>query len=213
MDRLNAFGSESMPFWVRRFFEATRFYYPKRDLWFLLTGTGEHGHQERRACLESKVDQWYTPQDVETIADLLEAKADDETLAHAMAQIVNRRFFGRDLPRSITRTANYTLQEFKEVRFPRKYLRARAAQKRIMAYCERTLGSSAHLVDFGHNVGETVQTTSVALRALYDNLNTPVEEIFTQDALTVRPPDCDEGHVLRWAPIDSHRRPQDGADI
>ena len=101
-----------------------------------------------------------------------------------MAQIVNRRFFGRDLPRSITRTSNYTLQKFEEVRRPWKYLRARVAQKRIMAYCEKTLGGKAHLVDVGHNIGETVQTTSVALRSLYANLDKPVEEIFTQHALT-----------------------------
>jgi hypothetical protein len=70
------------------------------------------------------------------------------------------------------------------MRFPWKYVRARAAQKRTMAYCEKALGRTAHLVDVGHNIGETVQTTSVALRSLYANLDRPVEEIFTQDALT-----------------------------
>jgi len=57
-----------------------------------------------------------------------------------------------------------------------------------MAYCERTLPGNAHLVDIGHNIGETVQTTSVALRRLNDNLDRPVEEIFTRRALTTKVP-------------------------
>jgi hypothetical protein len=185
VDRLNTYGTESMPFWMKTFFGATRFYDSKRDLWFLsLESERKPETRDRRACLQARVDQWYTPEDVETIADLLEAKADDETLAHAIAQVVNRRFFGQDLPRSITRAASYTLQEFKETMVPWRYFRARAAQKRIMAYCEKTLRGKAHLVDIGHNIGETVQTTAVALRRLYANLDTPVETIFTRHALT-----------------------------
>ena len=181
VDRLHAYGTQSLPFWIKTFFRATRFCDSERDLWFLSLESDKNPEiAERRASLKAEIDKGYSPADVQTIADLLRRNADDQTLAHTITQIVNKRFFGQDVPRPITRAARYTLQRFGETVLPWKYFRARASQKKIIAYCERTLSSDAHLVDIGHNIGETVQTTAGALRMLSANLGKPVEEIFTQ---------------------------------
>jgi hypothetical protein len=185
VDRLHKYGTKSVPFWAKTFFKATRFYDFKRDQWFLSLESntiGEYG--ERYESVSAKVRDWYTQEDVETIADLLEAKADDETLARAITQVVNRRFFGQDVPPPITRAAERTLQKMGETLCPWKYFRGRAAQKRIMAYCAKTLDGNMNLVDIGHNIGATVQTATVALRRLQKHLNERVEDIFTEDALT-----------------------------
>jgi len=189
VDRLHTYGTNALPFWIKTFFQATRFCDIDRDLWFLsLESDWNPEIGQRYANLKAQIDEGYTPEDVETIADLLEAKADDETLARAMTQVVNRRFFGEDVPRPVTRAAQHTLQKFPETLLPWKYFRARAAQKTIMKYCARTLDGRTHLVDIGHNIGETVQTTSIALRLLSANLDKPVEEIFTRRALTTKVP-------------------------
>jgi len=189
VDRLHTYGTKSLPFWIKTFFSATRFCDYERDLWFLSLES-DHNPEigKRRASLTSEIAKVYSSTDVQNIADLIKAKADNETLAYAITQVVNRRFFGQDVPPQITRAARHTLQRLGETFLPWKYLRARASQKKIMGYCESTLGGRAHLVDIGHNIGETVQTTSIALRRLNENLDKPVEEIFTRRALTTEVP-------------------------
>jgi hypothetical protein len=189
VDRLHAYGTKALPFWIKTFFRATRFCDAERDLWFLsLESKKNSNYGQRYTSLQDKITSRPKPEDVETIADLLEANADDETLARAMTQIVNKRYFGEDVPRPVTRAAQHTLQDLPETVLPWKYFRARAAQKKIMAYCRQTLDGNAHHVDIGHNIGETVQTTTTALRRLYHNLDTPVDTIFTQHALTTQVP-------------------------
>src|SRR3990172_847932 len=135
VDRLHTYGTKALPFWIKTFFRATRFCDFERDLWFLSLESDKNSeYGDRYKSLKAKIDERYTPEDVETIADLLEAKADDETLARAMTQVVNRRFFGEDVPRPVTRGAEHTLQKFGETLLPWKYFRARATQKRIIAY-------------------------------------------------------------------------------
>jgi len=189
VDRLHTYGTKSLPFWIKTFLSATRFCDYERDLWFLSLES-DHSPEiaERRKRLETEIAKGYSPSDVQNIAALIKAKADDEKLAYAITQVVNRRFFGQDVPPQIARAAQHTLQRLGETILPWKYLRARASQKKIMAYCETALGGRAHLVDIGHNIGETVQTTSIALRLLSANLDKPVEEIFTRHALTTKVP-------------------------
>jgi hypothetical protein len=178
-----------MPAWIKLFFRATRFWDADRDLWFLSLETADApAYQGRREYLEAQVAKGYSDSDVRYIAGLLNENAPDAVLAHAIAQVVNQRFFGEEIPRSVTNAAKHTLQEFIETPNVWKYRRARKSQKEIIAYCERTLPPDTHLVDIGHNIGESVQTTAVALRRLKANLNTPVEEIFTQHALTTKTP-------------------------
>lgn len=184
VDRLHTYGTASIPWWLRVFFRATRFHDPERDLWFLaLEPATNPEYRRRRAYLEAQVAKGYSESDVNNIAGLLNSNADDETLAHEIAQIVNRRFFGEEIPRPITRTAKHTLQNIREM-LPWKYFRAIRSRRKTMSYCHRALGEDVHLVDVGHNIGETVQTTARALRMLKDNLNAAVEETFTRRALT-----------------------------
>ncbi len=189
VDRLHTYGTKSLPFWVKTFFRATRFCDSERDLWFLSLESDENPEiARRRATLKTEIDKGYSPADVQNIADLLKAKVDDETLANAIAQVVNRRFFGEEMPLEITKAAQQTLQTLGETVIPWKYVRARRSQTKIMAYCEARLGADAHLVDIGHNIGETVQTAVIALRRLSANLDKRVDKIFTQHALTTKVP-------------------------
>jgi hypothetical protein len=116
------------------------------------------------------------------------ANAPDERLAYEMVQIVNHRFFEQEVPLAVTRPAKYTLQNLGEAVWPWKYRRGRESQQRIMEFCARTLPADVHLLDVGHNIGEVVQTTAGALRRLKDNLDKPVEEIFTAHPLTLQVP-------------------------
>jgi len=109
-------------------------------------------------------------------------------LAYEMVQIVNHRFFEQEVPLSITRAAKYTLQNLGEVIWPWKYRRGRKSQQQIMDYCAHTLPQDVHILDAGHNIGEVVQTTAGALRRLKDNLDRPIEELFTAHALTLQVP-------------------------
>jgi hypothetical protein len=189
VDRLHRYDTKSLPRWVRLYFQATRFYDVMRDLWFLaLESASNPAYERRRIYLEEKVSTGYAPQDVKRIAELLKANADDEALAYEMVQVVNRRFFGEEIPRPITKAAKNTLQSFGEAVLPGRYSRATAAQRQVTDYCARTLPTDVHVLDIAHNLGEVVKTTARALRILNENLETSVEELFTSHALTPEVP-------------------------
>ena len=189
VDRLHRYDTRSLPRWVRLYFKATRFYDVVRDLWFLaLESASDPTYEKRRAYLEARVSTGYTEQDVKRIAGLLNANVDDEVLGFEMVQVVNRRFVGEEIPLSITKAAKHTLQSFGEALLPGKYTRATTSQQQVTDYCARTLPRDVHALDIAHNIGEVVKTTARALRMLNDNLEKPVEEIFTAHALTPEVP-------------------------
>jgi hypothetical protein len=185
VDRIHRYDTAALPWWVTFFFKATKFHDDTRDLWFCpLESTSNPSYSRRRAYLEAKVASGYSAGDVHKMAELLTANAADEELAHAMVQIVNHRFFAQEVPLPITQAAKYTLQNLGEAVWPWKYRRGRTSQQQIMDYCARTLPQDVHILDVGHNIGEVVQATARALRRLKENLDRPVEEIFTTHAPT-----------------------------
>jgi len=185
VDRMHRYETATLPWWVKFFFKATKFHDETRDLWFCpLESTSHPSYAQRRAYLEDKVAIGYREGDVHKIADLLTANVADDVLAYEMVQIVNHRFFEQEVPLPITRAAKYTLQNLGEAIWPWKYRRGRKSQKHIMDYCARTLPQGVHVLDVGHNIGEVVQATAGALRRVKDNLDTPIEEIFTTHAPT-----------------------------
>ncbi len=189
VDRLHAYDTASLPGWVKFYFRSTKFHDDKRDLWFCpFESASNPTYQPRRAYLEEKVPTSYSQEDVKTIAELLKNNASDEVLAHAMVQVVNRRFFGEEIPLHITKTANHTVQKITEAILPWKYKRGIKAQQEIMNYCEHHLAKDVHILDVGHNIGEVVQATAGGLRKLKDNLDKPVEQIFTEHPLTPQAP-------------------------
>lgn len=189
VDRLHHYSTPELPWWVRFFFRATKFYDDKRDLWFCpFESSANPTYVPRRAYLEAKVGEWYTPEDVRRIAGLLAAGADDEALAFEMVQVVNRRFVGTEIPREVTKAARCPLQNFVEAIFPWKYRRARQAREKMLEFCEAHLPKGVHVLDVGHNIGEVVQTTAGALRRLHENLDRPIEETFTTQGLTPQVP-------------------------
>ncbi|MFZ1025300.1 MAG: hypothetical protein WAN66_03680 [Limnoraphis robusta] len=189
VDRLHAYDTPSLPWWVKFYFRSTKFHDAERDLWFCpFESKANPTYQPRRNYLEEKVATGYSQNDVKKIAQLLKTNADDETLAHEMVQIVNQRFFGKEIPLTITQTAKHTLQKISEAVIPTKYQRGQKSQQEIMNYCAKNLSQDVHILDVGHNIGEVVQTTTGALRVLKDNLDKPVEEIFTANPLTLQAP-------------------------
>ena len=77
VDRLHTYSSRALPWWVRFYFRATKFYDEERDLWFLpLESTSDPSYAGRRAYFEDKVSTGYTQEDVDRIARLLRANAD-----------------------------------------------------------------------------------------------------------------------------------------
>ncbi len=189
VDRLHAYDTKSLPLWIKRYFKSTKFHDDKRDLWFCpFESASNPTYQPRRNYLQEKVDTGYSQEDVKKIAQLLKTNAKNEVLAHEMVQVVNQRFFGEEIPQRITELAKDTVQSFTEVISPFRYRRGIKAQEQIMDYCEQKLPSHAHILDVGHNIGEVVQATAGALRKLKDNLDEPVEEIFTLNAPTPQVP-------------------------
>jgi hypothetical protein len=189
VDRLHAFPSRSLPLWVRFFFRATKFHDDRRDLWFCpFESSSNPTYPGRRAYLEKKVAEGYTPEDVGRIADLLTSGADDAALSQAMVQVVNRRFFGREIPPEITAAAKETLQTLPEALAPWKYARALRSREAILEFCERNVEPGVHVLDVGHNIGEVVQSSTAALRRLDENLDRPVEETFTRYGPTAQVP-------------------------
>lgn len=189
VDRLHAYDTASLPWWVKFYFRSTKFHDDKRDLWFCpFESSSNPSYQPRRAYLEEKVATSYSQEDVKRIAELLNTNANDEVLAHEMVQVVNQRFFGKEIPLPITKAANNTVQKISEAILPWKYIQGRKSQQEIMNYCEQNLSKNVHILDVGHNIGEVVQATAGGLRKLKDNLDKPVEEIFTKHALTPQAP-------------------------
>ena len=189
VDRLHTYSSRALPWWVRFYFRATKFYDEERDLWFLpLESTSDPSYAGRRSYFEDKVSTGYTQEDVDRIARLLRTNADEDVVAHEMVQVVNQRFFGEEIPPPITEAAKCTLQTFGEAALPWRYLAARRAQHRVMTHCAARLPKDAHVLDVAHNIGEVVQAAVGTLLRLRDNLDRPVEEIFTSHAPTPQVP-------------------------
>ena len=189
VDRLHRFDTRALPWWVRAFFRATKFHDDTRDLWFCpMEPASAPSYPHRRAWLAEKAGEGYRPEDVQRIASLLEAEASDDALAHAMVQVVNRRFFGSEVPAEVTEAAKHTLQGFGSALLPWKYRRGVESQARIMGYCEHALPAGTHILDVGHNIGEVVQATAGALRRVAAELDRPIEQIFTEHAPTPQVP-------------------------
>jgi hypothetical protein len=189
VDRLHTFATSSLPWWVRFFFRATKFHDDKRDLWFCpFESASNPTYPGRRAYLEERVATGYDAQDVRKIADLLVSNVDDEVLAQEMVQVVNRRFFDREVPLPITKAAKNTLQKLSEAVFPWSYAKAIRSREQILEFCEQNLPKTVHILDVGHNIGEVVQASASALRRLKENLDKPIEEIFTTYAPTDQVP-------------------------
>src|SRR5262245_43122485 len=158
VDRLHRYPTRDLPRWVRFFFRATKFHDEERDLWFCpMEPASDPSYRPRRAYLEEKAALGYAQADVVAIADLLEAGASDDARAHAMVQVVTRRFFGRDVPPDVTQAAKHTLQDLGAALFPWRHRRGVESQRRIMKFCAENLAEGTHLLDVGHNVGEVVQ--------------------------------------------------------
>lgn len=189
VDRLHYYETQSLPWWVQLYFPSTKFYDRDRDLWFCpFESSSNPTYLPRRAYLEEKVATGYTPDDVRRIAQLLRNNASDEVLAHEMVQVVNQRFFNREIPAEITELAKYTVQKFSEAIFPWKYIKGMQSQQKIMNYSQNNLASDVHPLDVGHNIGEVVQATAGSLRTLKNNLHRSVEDIFTEYAPTAQAP-------------------------
>lgn len=189
VERLHSYETSSLPWWVKFYFSATKFHDAERDLWFCpFESKFNPTYQARRNYLQEQVDRGYSEQDVKKIASLLKNNAEDEVLSHHMVQIVNQRFFGKEIPLSITQAAKNTLQGLSEAIKPWQYSRGKKSQKQIMDYCASNLPEEVHILDVGHNIGEVVQATVGALKILKDNLEQPVEEIFTSNAPTPQVP-------------------------
>ena len=189
VDRLHVYDTESLPWWVKFYFRSTKFHDEQRDLWFCpFESTSNPTYIPRRTYLEEKVATGYSQEDIKRIAQLLQNNATDEVLAYEMVQIVNQRFFGKEIPLEVTKIANNTVQKISEALCPWKYIRGRKSQQKIMEYSEANLSNDVHILDIGHNIGEVVQATAGGLRRLKDNLDKPVEEIFTSYPLTPQAP-------------------------
>ncbi|MEM9091822.1 MAG: hypothetical protein AAGC93_24170 [Cyanobacteria bacterium P01_F01_bin.53] len=189
IDRLHTYPTQSLPWWVKLYFRATKFYDASRDLWFCpFESTSNPTYRTRRTYLEEKTAIGYRPEDVQRIAQMLRTEVSDDSLAQEMVQIVNHRFFKQEIPANISETAKHTVQKFSEVVIPWKYSKGVKAQKHLMNYCDRTLPANVHSLDVGHNIGEVMQSTAGALKILKDNLDKPIEEIFTTHAPTEQVP-------------------------
>jgi hypothetical protein len=189
VDRLHTYRTADLPWWVRTFFRSTKFHDDKRDLWFCpFEPASNPTYRSRRAYLEQKVAEGYSPGEVQKMADLLMSNADEEALAYAMVQIINRRFLGREIPDPVCRAAKNTLQNLGEALVPGRYGRARRSREQILEFCEQNLDPHVHILDVGHNIGEAVQASAPALRRLKENLDQPIEEIFTRYAPTDQVP-------------------------
>lgn len=181
IDRLHSFNTTQLPGWVKFYFRATKFHDAERDLWFSpLEPASTPDYAKRLAYIEEKVNLGYSAEDVQHIASLLQNDAADDELSHAMVQVVNKRFFGAEIPHEICQAAGDTLKSLGDSLNPGKYKRGREGQKTVMAYCEHHLPKDVHILDIGHNIGEVVQVTTGALRALKANLDQSVETTFTK---------------------------------
>ena len=99
VDRLHSYDTNSLPLWVKFYFRSTKFHDDERDLWFCpFEPTSNPTYQPRRAYLEEKTATGYSQEDVKEIAQLLRTGASDDVLAHAMVQVVNKRFFEQEIP-------------------------------------------------------------------------------------------------------------------
>lgn len=189
VDRLHAYETAKLPWWVKLYFRSTKFHDSRRDLWFCpFESASNPTYLKRRTYLEEKVAESYSPEQVRKIAQLLHENAEEKVLAHEMVQVVNRRFFDKEIPQEITETAKYTVQKISEAILPGKYSQGVKSQEKIMNYCEHNLAPGVHILDVGHNIGEVVQASVGGLRTLKDNLDKPIEEIFTSHPLTPQAP-------------------------
>jgi hypothetical protein len=189
IDRLHYYDSKDLPWWAKLFFKATRYYDFERDLWFCpFAPKSDPGYKSQLNYLKDHVLKGYDKDDVSHITHLLKSNALDEDIRYAMVQVVNRRFFGKDIPKEIIHEAQFTFQSIGEMVNPFNYKRAVLAQQNIATYCEENLDSHVNFADICHNIGTVVHTIAGALKTLKNNINQDVEKIFTQNPLTPQVP-------------------------
>src|SRR5262245_51285756 len=69
VDRLHAYPTAELPWWVRKYFRATKFHDDVRDLWFCpFESSADPTYRPRRSYLEGKVAEGYGRDDVRRIA-------------------------------------------------------------------------------------------------------------------------------------------------
>ncbi|KAI9131315.1 hypothetical protein [Acaryochloris sp. CCMEE 5410] len=204
VDRLHAYPTAELPWWVKYYLSATRFHTPQDDNWFLpFESSANREYQKRRSQMDDQIARGYRPQDITKIADLLVSNADDSDLSFHMAQLIAGRFSQAEIPLDICLAGRETLQRLPEAINPVRYAQAKKAHGKLYDFCAHNLLDDYHLVDAGqHTIAGAAKSMVDALHILKENINLPVDKIFTKNPITLQAPriairDSDLGGLLK----------------
>ena len=180
---LHSIPTKDMPQWCQWFFSATNFHNFKRDKWFLaFEPVSNPDYVTRRAMHDNINRQGFTHEDVQRVAKLCQANADEETVADALAQIVAGRILEREIPRKIVREARKTVKnpQIVDALIPGHYSAGAKGEDTVFRWCEENVPEGVEPIDAAHAIGESSRSFAHAVMVLKDNLDTPVEYLFTR---------------------------------
>lgn len=180
---LHSIPTKDMPKWCQLFFSATNFHNFKRDKWFLaFESDSDPTYVTRRAMHDNRARQGFTHEDVHRVAQLCQANADEETVADALAQIVAGKILGKEIPRNIVREARKTLKnpQIVDALIPGHYSAGAKGEDTMFRWCQANVPEGVEPIDGSHAIGSTSRPFAHAVMVLKDNLDTPVEYLFTR---------------------------------
>lgn len=190
VERLHTYPTSELPWWVKYYLSATRFHTPQNDNWFLpFESSTHHEYKKRRSQMDDQIARGYSPQDITKIADLLMSNADDSELSFYMVQLIAGRFSQTEIPLDICLAGRKTLQSIPEAINPIRYSQAKKAHSELYDFCANNLLDDYHLVDGGqHTIAGAAKSMVDALHILRENINLPVDKIFTENPITLQAP-------------------------
>ncbi|BBN09873.1 hypothetical protein MPTK1_4g23420 [Marchantia polymorpha subsp. ruderalis] len=186
VDHLHALPTDKLPFWSTWFFSGTRFHNKSHDKWFLAFEPQSEAAQysERRKVFEDKLSSGFAGEDVKSLADQIASGASEEQVAVSLAQIVDARFMKSELnsiPVEVVRETRHVLPtNLVAALVPGNQKRGVQAQEATYSFCQKNAQPGLDVMDVTHNVGSVVTIMAVAVLKLKDNLDTPIEHLFTR---------------------------------
>lgn len=186
-----------MPWLFRFYFKATKFFYPRRNRWFIAQeGDDRNSRAERRKDVEDLLAKGFTEAHIAKFIELVKGDGDLQQVGPEVAKVFAEVLLplpqGEAMPQDVAEAAVNTALEFRSVVFnPTKYWAARAARRKVEDWVRTVVTEDAEVGDYSHNLGASAQGFGTALISMRDMKTSDLRTHFVNNPIiggTMRTP-------------------------